>query len=323
VSAFRRTLLFLSIALVVAYAGLSVAGGAILAEHILRRPLIPLDPSARPRAAALAHALGAQLDDVAVSAADATRLHGWMLTPARANGHTVVLLHSIFGTRAATLGPAERSLELGYRVLTVDARAHGDSGGGVPTFGALEAEDMRRWFRLAMGGPPEGGPYEGGPHEDACVYAMGSSLGAAHLLQAADAPELCGIVAQSGFVSLREITIDRIGQQIGVGPWLGRTVLRPGLESGFAYVRLRHGIRLDAASAAGPVAAPGAPILLIHGADDDNVPVRHAMAIRALNPARVELWVVPGAGHDSVARRAGQEYWPRIAGFLRAHRRMR
>ena len=39
-------------------------------------------------------------------------------------------------------------LRHGYATLIPDARAHGRSGGNIPTYGVLEADDIRRWFDL-------------------------------------------------------------------------------------------------------------------------------------------------------------------------------
>ena len=88
-SGWRRTLLFLF----AAYAGLSMAGGAVLAERALHRPRRPLTAGDRVRAEVAARAWGAHVEDVSIAAADAARLRGWLFTPAAANGHTVIVLH--------------------------------------------------------------------------------------------------------------------------------------------------------------------------------------------------------------------------------------
>ncbi len=185
-------------------------------------------------------------------------------------------------------------LEAGYRTLAVDLRAHGESDGEFGTSSVREADDVRRWTAWLRTGAPDG-----------CVYVFGGSLGAGFAVQAADAPGLCGVVAVSVFASLRETVFDRIGQPLHTGPWVGRTLLRPGVEFGFLYARLRYGLELGGASAVAAAAQPGAPILLIHGTDDDNTPVRHALMIHAANPARVSLWLVPGGTHENIRQVAG------------------
>ena len=292
-----------------AYAGLSMAGGAILAERTAYRQKNPIGEPDRRRAADVARPYGARVDDVRLIASDGADLRGWQFTPAMPNGHAVVLLHSVGGNRMSSLGLAELFLSRGYTALTADARAHGESGGRVAAFGALEADDIGQWVRRLAADRP-----------DRCVYLMGVSLGGGHALQASGVPELCGVIAQSGYMSLREVVFDRVGQQLGSGDWVGRTVLRPGLEFAVLYTRLRFGVNYGAASAYHAVSGTGPPILIIHGSEDDNVPPRHAELVRATNPGRVTVWMVPNAGHNNVWGAAGAEYGPRIMRFLETHR---
>jgi pimeloyl-ACP methyl ester carboxylesterase len=199
-------------------------------------------------------------------------------------------------------------LEHGYRVLAVDLRGHGDSDGQLVTFGALEADDVRRWIDRVKG--PAG----------SCVYSFGGSLGGFYALQASDAPGLCGVISTSGEASRREIAFDRIGQRLHTGPWIGRTLLRPGVELGFLYARVRYGVDLGGASAFRSVAGPGAPIFVIQGSDDDVVPQRHAQLIQAANPSRVSVWIVPGGSHAPAAI-GREEYTRRVLEFVDRSRR--
>ena len=295
------------------YVGLSIVGGAVFAERAVHKAVRqPITATDRAVAADLARTLGAGLESVSVSADDGAALRGWLFTPGRPNTHSVLLLHGIASNRAAMTGTARLFLEAGYRTLAVDLRAHGDSDGEFGVSGPREADDVRRWIAWLGNGRSHG-----------CVYAFGSSLGAGLAVQAADAPGLCAVVAVSVFASMRETVFDRIGEQLHTGPWAGRTLLRPGVEFGLVYVHFRYGLDLAAASAADAAAGPGAPILLIHGTDDDNTPVRHAQSIHGVNPARVSLWLVPGATHQNVGQVGGSAYSMRILDFLANHRSAR
>lgn len=298
--------------LAVIYIGLCVFGGAFLVERALRRPRHLITTADRARADDLARTLGARLETASIAAGDGATLRGWLFTPARPNSDSVLLLHGITSNRAAMLAPVRMFVEHGYRSLAVDARAHGESGGELGTFGVREADDLRRWIAWMRNGA-----------RDACVYEFGQSLGAALALQAADAPGLCAVVAESGFASLREMAFDRIGQQLHTGSWAGRTLLRPGVELGFLYARIRYGLDLTSAAPVKSVARPGVPILLIHGLEDDNTPARHAQMIHAANPQRVSMWLVPGGSHAATRRAAPAEYPARVIGFLAMHRSAR
>ena len=85
------------------------------------------------------------------------------------------------------------------------------------------------------------------------------------------------------------------------------------------YARLRFGVDLAAASARQAVAQPGVPILVVHGVQDDNTPLRHAEMIAAANRSRVSLWLVPG-GHLNIRHAAGADYAARVLSFIGFHR---
>lgn len=71
------------------------------------------------------------------------------MRPPIGNGDGVILLHGQAANRANMLGNADLLLRHGYAVLLPDARAHGESGGPIATYGVVEASDVRRWYELA------------------------------------------------------------------------------------------------------------------------------------------------------------------------------
>ena len=161
------------------------------------------------RAADVAEREDADLQEEQISAADATVLRGWSLRPHRANGDAVILLHGQGDNRAGMLGPAEMLLREGYSVLLPDARAHGESGGTIATYGVLEADDVRRWFDWLM--------QSQSPH---CIEGVGDSMGGAELLRSLDEEHgFCAVVAESPFATFEEAAYDRLGQQFSTGAW--------------------------------------------------------------------------------------------------------
>jgi hypothetical protein len=249
------------------------------------------------------------LEDVATIAPDGVRLEGWFARPAKSNGDAVILLHGVADNREGMGGFAELFLAHGYSVLLPDARAHGLSGGSFPTYGVLEAGDVRTWY----------GWLEDHDRPN-CVYGMGESMGAAILLQALKTTPFCAVVAESPFANIRQIAYIRTGQVFGVGSWLGCTILRPAVELALVYGRLTRGVNMAAASPEDAVAGSSVPILLIHGLADDNIPPRQSEMIRARNPAAVTLWEVPNAGHCGASSAAPEEFNARVIAWFAAHR---
>jgi len=142
-------------------------------------------------------------------------------------------------------------------------------------------------------------------------------MGAAILLEALpNEPRFCAAVAESPFASLREVAYDRLGQKFGSGDWMGRTLFRPLISEAFLDARLHYHLNLEKASPAKAVAMTRVPVLLIHGAEDFNIPVRHCQAIYKNRSGAMELWQVPGAGHTGAYRQAPEEFERRVVGWF-------
>jgi uncharacterized protein len=293
------------------YLALSAALGVLLANVALHPLRWPLSAGAFERAQSRLSAVGGHVESVAMRTGDGVVLSGWEFSPPPSewNGHSVLSLHGVVDNRESGVSMAIRLVSHRYRVLTPDARASGISGGAYATYGVIERDDIRAWVARLRETQPGG-----------CIHGLGGSMGAAQLLQATGDPTLfCDIVAESSFESFREVAFDRVGQPLGIGPWLGRTLLRPAIEVGFLAARLRTGVDLSAADPARVLRTSTTPVLLIHGLADTNIPPRHASALAASNPDHVALWLVPGATHVAAWRAAPEEYPARVLAFFAAH----
>src|SRR5262249_35048222 len=124
------------------------------------------------------------------------------------------------------------------------------------------------------------------------------------------------IVADCPFASFEEIAFDRLSQN-GLR---SHALSWPIIELGFAYARLRYAVDLWNASPAAALAHSQTPVLLIHGAADDNIPPRHSRALHAINRAQTELWEVPGAGHVASLSAQPPAYRHRVLTWFEAHR---
>jgi len=296
----RRLLLALCL-----YLAVCTMGGVYLADatlHPARRPLTE-DEVATVRQSA--QALDADLDDAAITASDGVLLRAWSLRPHRANGDDVLLLHGLADNRLGMTGYAQLLVTHGYTVLLPDARGHGVSGGVLATYGLLERNDIAQWVNFLEA--------RDHPH---CIFGFGESMGASQLLQAlATHLHVCAVAAESPFATFREIAYDRMGQPFHLGPWLGRTLLRPLVEVAFLWARWKYGLDMHGISPMDSVAASSIPVLLIHGQIDSNIPVRHSQLIHIHNP-NTRLWEVPGADHCGAISVAPQEFEHRLLGWL-------
>lgn len=283
------------------YLAVSTVGGIFLADGALRPARRVLTEQDAVRFQQSAAALHSKVENVSLSAPDRAVLHGWLVRPERWNGNAAMLLHGVGDNRLGMTGYAQLLLAHGFTVLLPDARAHGESGGTFATYGLLERDDIRDWVTLLRD--------QTGAR---CIYGLGESMGAAQLLQSlAAGAQFCAVVAESPFANFREIAYDRMGQPFGLGPWVGRTVLRPLVEIAFLRARWKYGFDMTRVSPEDAVEQAHVPVLLIHGAVDSNIPVRHSRRIHRLAALTV-LWEVPGADHCGAIAAAPHEFESRI-----------
>lgn len=294
----------------VLYLALCIAGGIYLADgtlHPARRPLTEDEVAAMRDSVG---SLDADLADASIHTPDNATLRAWTIYPHHPNRNAVVLLHGLGDNRIGVTGYAQLLVAHGFIVRLPDARAHGTSDGPLATFGLLERNDIHQWFDFlsAQYHPP-------------CIFALGESMGAAQLLQSLDTrPHFCAVVAESPFANFREIAYDRMGQPFHLGPWVGRTLLRPLVEVAFLRARLKYHLKMDEISPEDSAAATTIPVFLIHGQIDSNIPVRHSLRIHAHAPNTI-LWEVPAADHCGAISTAPQEFERRLFGWLTGYTR--
>ncbi len=246
--------------------------------------------------------LGLIYRQVRIGTENGKHLHGWYIPqPGPAPG--VVLLHG-WGGNAETLMPLARPLhQAGCHLLMIDARCHGhsdeDSFASLPRF----AEDLGHaldWLKAQ-------------PEVDArALAAIGHSVGAgAALLTAARRKDLAAVVSLAAF-SHPKTMMRRWFQSKGI-PYrpVGWLIL--------AYVQWVIGHAFDAIAPLHTIRRITCPTLLIHGTDDDTVPVWEAQLIYASRTGdHVQLKLVDGS-HDDF--RDLEKDLPALLDFLTRHLR--
>ena len=272
-----------------------VAGPGFL--HPVRRDLTP----DLIREADLAFgSAGARREAFDVAAADGAVLRGWKVRPAAPNGDWVLAFHGVADNRVGVVEQSEFLLKAGYSVVMMDARAHGDSGGAIATYGWLERTDTRAIVdALAASEHPR--------H----IFALGESMGAGIALQsAAVEPRIEAVVAEASFASLREASYDYAG--LRYSPLLGKTLFAPGTWTMLYRGESLAGFSASQVSPERAVAERAFPVLLICDADDVALPCRHTRRIYDAAIGPKEMWTVPGAYHTAAIGVAPAEFQRRV-----------
>lgn len=280
--------------------------GAFLFERAVRLHRRPLTDKQENAARSIALASGAAMASAEIPGEDGVVLKAWYFRAEPDEHRAVLLLHGRAENRSGMLAYARFLLEHGYNVLCPDLRGHGASAGEFTGYGLKEAHDAKLWVDWLKA-----------EHAQSGVFALGRSMGAAILLQALHyRPDLQAVVAESPFTNFREVAYDNVGRSFGVGSWAGRTVLRPVVETGIAYGRLRYGMDLRDVTPDEVLRETNVPILFVHGEKDATIPIRHAARLLERCAGTADLWQVPGVGHCRVLARQRKEFERRVCAWF-------
>lgn len=280
----------------------SIPLGVLLLEGSIRiYPQFRKIPDAK-----VAGTLGGAWRDVQINARDGIPLRGWIVRPMQPNGNGAIVLHGVADARAGIASRAHMLSDAGFTVLLPDSRGHGVSGGDIISFGIRESDDLHRWadwFRA------EERPVH--------IFGVGASMGASILLQSLENDtRFRAAVAECPFADFNDVAYDRVAGKLSLNHWFSRGLLFPAVEAGLAYARLRYGVNLSDASPARAIRNSTVPVLLIHGDADTNIPSSHSEALHAANPIISQMWIVHGAGHNNIAKVAGEEFRRRVLNWF-------
>ena len=225
-----------------------------------------------------------QFEQVEITAFDGITLRGRYFKNPNPCGMTVVLSHGYKSYPDYDFGHVCKIyVERGCDLLIPWFRAHGMSDGKYTTLGAWEKRDLVSWLNWLE--------KKTSPTEK--IVLAGMSMGSTvSLLAAADpnAPEnLCGVIADCGFLSIRR-EISDVLKSVGFPRF-------PILWSGGIVSRLRLGVCLDDFSTVNEVKKIRVPILFIHGAADTFVPPDSSQKNFEAATCPKKLVLVDGAQH--------------------------
>jgi len=300
----KRTIYFgvCAVALI-AFLGSAVVG-KMLGAGVLHPMVRSLTPDAIRTSERVFQTVDAMPEEFVVRPLDGTLLRGWKVRSHAPNGDWVLLFHGVSDNRTGMIGQAAMLLRHGYSVVMMDSRAHGDSGGAMATYGWLERNDTRAVIdALTAAEKPRN------------IFELGSSMGAAIALQSAGVePRIAGVVAESSFSDLREVTFDYAG--LHRSPLLGMTLFRPGTWTLIAAAQKEGGFSVDAVSPEKSVSERPFPVLLTCDGSDQIIPCRHIRRIFNAATGPKELWEVPVADHASAIGAEPAEYEKRVIAFF-------
>jgi pimeloyl-ACP methyl ester carboxylesterase len=264
-----------------------------LIDPLVLRMLHPPRRASRP----LPPALALRAEDVTIPAR--TPIKAWLL---RGEGHpvgTVVLVHGWGSDSGRMAAPAVPILERGMAALLVDLPGHGRTGSVTTYNAALMVDDVRAardWIesRDELRSLP--------------AALLGYSFGGLGSYVAASRDSrwraLVVMAAPVGAMEAARLYLDGKGLP---GGWLDGMVRR-------SFTRAA-GVDPTSFDAERNLGSIRVPVMIVHGEEDEVVPVSHAVRLAACVPhGLATLWRVPGANHSALL--ADESVAARVATFL-------
>jgi len=223
--------------------------------------------------------VGLEAADVAFETGDGETLFAWWFRTGGTSAGHVLLFHGNAGNIGDRLIHARLLTDAGLDVFSFDYRGYGRSTGSPSEEGTLE--DARAALGALVRQPGV---------DPARVLYLGESLGGGVAVGLAREAPPRGLVLQSTFTSVRDM--GRVHY-----PFIPRPLVPD------AYPSLRRIRDLEC------------PLLLMHGDQDQIVPVAQGQALFEAAPEPKRLRLFPGAGHNDLLGLWGREWANEIAGW--------
>jgi alpha-beta hydrolase superfamily lysophospholipase len=236
---------------------------------------------------------------VIIRTPDSVSLEAWYGKADSGSRGTVILFHGLMGNRGWVIHEAEAFRNLGFNVLLVDGRNHGNSEGDVTTVGFRESGDVKAifdWVKQA-----------GEEH----VYMWGTSMGAVEVLKSVGEYNLPvdGIIAESPFLSLQSHLKGRARVlDFPEEPFGFLTSFWIGAENGFSgwgFNLAKYGEKVHC------------PVLLQYGRKDPMVSAKETGLIyAALAAEKKKLVIYESAAHESFLKHDPATWLREVSAFM-------
>ena len=231
-------------------------------------------------------------------------LSGWYLPGDESSPH-LIFVHGIGSVRSGdnAVELAARLVEQGYNVLLFDLRGHGSSGGDKVSGGYFERWDVLGAFDYLV----ERGIDPGR------IGLMGFSMGAAtSILAAAEEPRITALVADSPYADASDLIAREAARKTPFPLWL-MPIFIPTTK---LMAKGIYGIDIGALVPEEEAAHLDFPLLIIHGTDDQRIPLEHGERVFKAAKAGSIMWRAPGVDHVDAFLTYPDEYVDRVTEYF-------
>lgn len=247
---------------------------------------------------------GLEYTDVSFTSRDGLTLQGWWLETDNANP-VIVMVHGSEGNRAE---PPERMLGIArdlvsnhFNVLMFDMRGHGESGGEHISAGLYEKNDI-------LGAVD----YIRQRGIESKIGVIGFSMGAAtSLMTTPECEDISAVVADGSYTDIVSIIESEFSKRSPLPKFFIPIIL--------FMTKHIYGVDFLAIKPVEAVREITVPVFIIHGGQDDTIPLQHAYQLyEACRNPESRLWIIEEAGHSEAYNTRPEEYINRLVSFFEA-----
>lgn len=225
-------------------------------------------------------------EDVFIYSRDGLKLHGFYLAAEAPTDRCVIFHHGFTSKAMDNMTHAKYFHDMGYEVMLLDLRAHGQSEGRYVGFGVLDRYDTEEWLKWCI---DRFGP-------DMKYVLHGTSMGATTVLMALGLPfvqeHVNAVIADCAFTSAEEIFAHVMKKNYHVPSF-------PFMEIGGVYSQFLAGYKFDDYSTVEALRDNKVPVLFIHGGKDKFVPTWMTDKNYKAATCKKRLLIVDEGGHGS------------------------
>ena len=289
-----RRVLWALLALIVVAAGIILGISGYAASSLTKFERVPIESN--PTDFELEYV------DVSFPSRDGLMLCGWWLEVGDDNP-IIVVVHGSGDNRAhpaeRMLGIAKDLVSYGYNVLMFDMRGHGESEGKHISAGYYERNDVLGAIDYIRQSGIE-----------SKIGILGFSMGAAtSLMAAAESEEINAVVADCAYADIVSIIESEFANRSNLPKFFMPIIL--------SMTRNIYDIDFTAIKPEEAVKEISVPVFIIHGGQDEMIPVQHAYRLKeASQNLDSKLWIVPEAQHANSYLVRPAEYKEQVISFF-------
>lgn len=240
--------------------------------------------------------LGLKVHEIRFPSVKGQEIYGWKIE-ANPEFPTLILVHG-WGRNVERMTPYLRKLCCrGFNMLAFDARSHGNSHFDGHMTMVKFAEDIESAINYVL---------ENENQINKEISLIGLSIGgASSILAASWDKRITKVITVGAFA--HPLDIMRMQLKNRHVPYF------PFIWLFFQIIRWRTGLNFDEIAPENNIAKAKAKFLLIHGIEDNIVPLNQGQRLKFAQP-KAELWEIPERGHSNCHLENG--FWDKISGFL-------